>query len=102
MFADVDLLLAPSRLTPASKITDPLDRRPTPQPQPKSPGMTAMIPAGNLAGMPALSLPCGFADNLPVAIQLVGLPFSENTLVAVGNAFQARTDWHRRKPPVGT
>jgi aspartyl-tRNA(Asn)/glutamyl-tRNA(Gln) amidotransferase subunit A len=102
MFADVDLLLAPSRLTPASKITDPLDRRPTPQPPPKSPGMTAMIPAGNLAGMPALSLPCGFTDNLPVAFQLVGLPFSENTLVAVGNAFQARTDWHRRKPPVGT
>ena len=101
MFADVDLLLAPSRLAPAMKITDPLDRRtgPAAQNPPKSPGMTSIIQAGNLAGMPALSLPCGFADKLPVGIQLVGLPWSENMLIAVGKEFQAKTDWHRRKPP---
>ena len=62
-------------------------------------GLTALIPAGNLAGMPALALPCGFAGNLPVALQLAGAPFTENTLLAVGKEFQSRTDWHKRRPP---
>jgi aspartyl-tRNA(Asn)/glutamyl-tRNA(Gln) amidotransferase subunit A len=61
--------------------------------------MTALIPAGNLAGLPALILPCGFAGSLPVALQLVGPPFSENVLLAVGREFQQRTDWHQRRPP---
>jgi aspartyl-tRNA(Asn)/glutamyl-tRNA(Gln) amidotransferase subunit A len=67
---------------------------------PTAPGLTALIPAGNLAGLPALSLPCGFADGMPIAIQLVGRPFTENTLLAIGRDFQARTDWHRRRPPM--
>jgi aspartyl-tRNA(Asn)/glutamyl-tRNA(Gln) amidotransferase subunit A len=102
MFTEVDLLLAPSVLRPAPKITDALDRwRTTPPPtQPKAPGMTALVPAGNLAGLPAIGLPCGFAGRLPVAVQVVGPPFSENTLVAVGKEFQARTDWHRKRPGV--
>jgi aspartyl-tRNA(Asn)/glutamyl-tRNA(Gln) amidotransferase subunit A len=59
-----------------------------------------LIPAGNLAGLPALCLPCGFTpDGLPLAIQLVGRPFAENTLLSLGAWFQARTDWHRRRPP---
>ncbi len=98
LFADVDLLLAPSRFAPAPKISEPLDR-PAPEPAaPKDPGLSALIPAGNLAGIPALSLPCGFAGNLPVAIQLVGPAFSENVLLAMGKEFQTRTDWHRRRP----
>jgi aspartyl-tRNA(Asn)/glutamyl-tRNA(Gln) amidotransferase subunit A len=102
MFTDVDLLVAPSRPGPALKITDPLDRRltPIPSPAPASPGMTSLIPAGNLAGLPAIGLPCGFADKMPVAIQIVGPPFSENVLVSVGKAFQERTDWHRQHPAV--
>jgi aspartyl-tRNA(Asn)/glutamyl-tRNA(Gln) amidotransferase subunit A len=63
-------------------------------------GLTDLISAGNLAGLPGLSLPCGFALNLPVAISLVGPAFSENTLIAVGREFQKITDWHRRHPPV--
>jgi aspartyl-tRNA(Asn)/glutamyl-tRNA(Gln) amidotransferase subunit A len=94
----VDVLLAPARLGPAPEANAPLDRRGE-HPTPKSPGMTSLIPAANLAGLPALVLPCGFAGNLPVAIQLVGRPFSENTLLAVGREFQSRTDWHKRKPP---
>jgi aspartyl-tRNA(Asn)/glutamyl-tRNA(Gln) amidotransferase subunit A len=54
---------------------------------------------GNLAGLPALVLPCGFAGNMPVALQVVGVPFSENTLLAIGREFQSRTDWHKRRPP---
>lgn len=96
----VDVLLAPSRLGPAPKITQPLDRPAAGQPTPQSPGLTALIPAGNLAGLPALSLPCGFADGMPIAIQLVGRPYTENTLLAIGKAFQERTDWHRRRPPL--
>ncbi|MGH9660852.1 MAG: amidase family protein, partial [Bryobacteraceae bacterium] len=99
LFSDLDVLLAPSRFGPASKIADPLDRG-APGPAPKQRGLGALIGAGNLAGLPALSLPCGFADDLPVAIQLVGPPFSENLLLAAGKEFQARTDWHRRRPKV--
>jgi aspartyl-tRNA(Asn)/glutamyl-tRNA(Gln) amidotransferase subunit A len=100
LLADVDVLLAPSRLAPAPKITQPLDRPLSDRPTPKDRGLTALIPAGNLAGLPALSLPCGFADGMPIAIQLVGRPFSENTLLSIGKAFQERTDWHKRRPPL--
>jgi aspartyl-tRNA(Asn)/glutamyl-tRNA(Gln) amidotransferase subunit A len=98
LFGDVDMLLTPTRLGPAPKIDQPLDQHPD-RARPKDAGLTALIAAGNLAGMPALSLPCGFADNLPVALQLAGPPFTENTLLAVGKEYQSRTDWHKRRPP---
>src|SRR5437667_2823613 len=101
MFSEVDVLLAPSRFGPASKLGDPLDAGITDRPLPKEPGMNGLIGAGNLVGYPALSLPCGFADKLPVAVQLVGLPFSENLLLAIGKQYQTQTDWHRRRPAVG-
>jgi aspartyl-tRNA(Asn)/glutamyl-tRNA(Gln) amidotransferase subunit A len=97
LFADVDILLTPAR-GPAPKIDEALDRRSDRQ-RPKDAGLTALIPAGNLAGLPALSLPCGFAGDLPLAIQLAGPALTENTLLAVGKEFQIRTDWHKRKPP---
>ncbi len=99
LFSQVDVIVAPARYAPASKIGDPLDR-PSDRPDPKDPGMSNLIGAGNLAGLPALSLPCGFAGNLPVALQLVGPSYSENTLLAIGREFQNRTDWHRRQPKV--
>jgi aspartyl-tRNA(Asn)/glutamyl-tRNA(Gln) amidotransferase subunit A len=98
LFSDIDLVVTPARMAPAPKIDEPLDHHPD-RARPKDAGLTAMIAAGNLAGMPALSLPCGFAASLPVAIQLVGLPYSENTLLAVGKEFQSRTDWHQHRPP---
>ncbi|MGH9719652.1 MAG: amidase family protein, partial [Bryobacteraceae bacterium] len=97
MFAEVDILLSPTRLGPAPKITEPLDRQPE-RPTPKDRGLTGLIGAANLGGLPALSLPCGFAEDMPVAIQLVGSPFSENLLLTVGREFQSRTDWHKRRP----
>jgi aspartyl-tRNA(Asn)/glutamyl-tRNA(Gln) amidotransferase subunit A len=102
LFAEVDVLVTPSRFGPAPKIGEPLDRRPDENTQPKDRGLSALIPAGNLAGLPALSLPCGFADSLPVAIQVVGPAFSENALIALGKEFQTHTDWHRKRPPVST
>jgi len=95
---DYDVLVAPSRLGPAPKITQPLDRPSSDRPLPKERGMTTLIAAGNLAGLPALSLPCGFADGMPIAIQLVGRPYSENLLLTLGKFFQERTDWHKRRP----
>lgn len=54
----------------------------------------------NYLGVPALALPCGFdSRGLPIALQLVGRPFAEGTLLAAGHAFQRATDWHRRLPP---
>ncbi|HWE53814.1 MAG TPA: amidase [Bryobacteraceae bacterium] len=102
LFSTVDILVAPTRYNAAPKITDPLDGPdPTPSGQPATPGLRWLIPAGNLAGLPALSIPCGFAPgNLPVALQLVGPAFSENTLLALGRAFQSATDWHKRRPPL--
>lgn len=99
LFADVDVLLTPTRLTAAPKISEPLDTPPGDRALPKDRGLTQLIPAGNLAGLPALSLPCGFADGMPIALSLVGRPFSENTLLTIGREFQKVTDWHRRRPP---
>ncbi|MEO8372381.1 MAG: amidase [Candidatus Solibacter sp.] len=98
MFGSVDILLAPGRAGIATKIDQPLDRGAGGTP-PKDPGFRAIIPMGNLVGLPALVLPCGFAEGMPVALQLVGSPYSENTLLAVGRDFQTRTDWHKRRPP---
>jgi aspartyl-tRNA(Asn)/glutamyl-tRNA(Gln) amidotransferase subunit A len=100
LFALTDVLVAPTRTTIAPKITQPLDRPLSDRPVPANPGFGALIPAGNLAGLPALSLPCGFANGMPMAIQLVGRPFAENELLTLGKAFQERTDWHKRRPPM--
>jgi aspartyl-tRNA(Asn)/glutamyl-tRNA(Gln) amidotransferase subunit A len=52
----------------------------------------------NLAGVPAISIPCGFVRDLPVGLQICGPHFSEGKLLNVAHAFQKETDWHRRVP----
>ncbi len=53
----------------------------------------------SLAGVPAISVPCGFdAGGLPIGLQLVGPAFAENVVLAAAQAYQATTDWHTRKP----
>lgn len=101
LFDEFDVLLAPSRYGPAPKVSDPLDQGSKNRAEGLKPGLHALIPAGNLAGLPALSMPCGFAGNLPIGISLVARPFSENLILRLGNEFQSRTDWHRRRPPMG-
>ena len=100
VFENVDLIVAPARYEAAPKISDPLDDDGADKPHPAMPGMTSLIPASNIAGLPGISFPCGFASGLPVGLQLVGPPFRENNLLAVAVEFQKRTDWHKRRPPV--
>ena len=54
----------------------------------------------NLAGLPALSLPCGFVSGLPIGLQLVGRPFDEETILRIGYAYEQAADLGRRRPPV--
>jgi len=55
--------------------------------------------AVNLAGLPALSLPCGFdAAGLPIGVQLIGQPFDEARLLQAAHAYEQATDWHTRRP----
>ncbi len=101
LFTHVDLIVSPTTPETASRLDEPLDAgRPLQLPEGDR-GAIDLSAASNLAGLPALSLPCGFgANRLPVGIQLVGCPYEEHILVQVGEEFQRRTDWHRRKPPI--
>ncbi len=54
--------------------------------------------AVNLAGLPGMSIPCGFADGLPVGLQLIGNYFAEARLLNVAHRYQQATDWHQRRP----
>jgi len=55
----------------------------------------------SLAGVPALSLPCGFtASGLPIGLQLIGRRFSESTVLRAGHAYESATTWHTRRPPL--
>ena len=56
--------------------------------------------SANLAGIPAMSIPCGFTEGLPVGLQLMGRHFDEANLLAVGHQFQQTTDFHTKEPPL--
>jgi Asp-tRNA(Asn)/Glu-tRNA(Gln) amidotransferase A subunit family amidase len=53
----------------------------------------------SLAGLPAVSVPCGFVDGLPVGLALIGRRFAEETILRAAHAFQQATEWHERRPP---
>ncbi len=54
----------------------------------------------NIAGVPAISIPAGFADGLPIGMQIIGKPFDEGTILRIAFAYEQATDWHKRKPPL--
>jgi aspartyl-tRNA(Asn)/glutamyl-tRNA(Gln) amidotransferase subunit A len=56
--------------------------------------------SANLAGLPGVSVPCGVADGLPVGLQLLGPPLEDATVLRVADAYQRRTAFHGRRPPL--
>lgn len=93
-FEKVDVLVSPTTPTPAFKIGERED--------PLSMYLCDLmtIPV-NLAGLPGLSLPCGFADGLPIGLQIVGNALQESKVLRVAYAYEQSTDWHKRRPPLG-
>ena len=93
VFADVDVLLAPTLPMTAPSIPGPPVETPNP--------LTRFTYPANVCGLPALSLPCGFdADGLPIGLQIIGRPFDEATVLRAGRAYERATEWHIRRPPV--
>ncbi|HEK9183029.1 TPA: Asp-tRNA(Asn)/Glu-tRNA(Gln) amidotransferase subunit GatA, partial [Streptococcus equi subsp. equi] len=94
VFADYDLILGPTAPTAAFEL-DTLNHDPV-----------AMYLADlltipvNLAGLPAISIPAGFADGLPVGLQLIGPKYSEEVIYQVAVAFEATTDYHKQQPMI--
>ncbi len=92
--ASVDCIVAPVSPTTAFRIGEKIDDP-----------LTMYLPdiytvSLNLAGLPGLSIPCGFdGTGLPVGLQLIGKPFDEATLLRTAHAYQQATEWHRRVPP---
>ncbi|MDD4924094.1 MAG: Asp-tRNA(Asn)/Glu-tRNA(Gln) amidotransferase subunit GatA [Dehalococcoidales bacterium] len=52
----------------------------------------------NIAGVPAITIPAGFADGLPIGLQVIGKPFAEEKILKVAHAYQQATEWHKKKP----
>jgi aspartyl-tRNA(Asn)/glutamyl-tRNA(Gln) amidotransferase subunit A len=91
-FTQVDLLIGPTTPTPAFDIGAKVD-------DPVTMYLNDIYTIGaNLAGLPGLSLPCGFIDGLPMGLQLIGPHFSEDRLLCAGHGYQSATDWHTRLP----
>ena len=92
-FEQVDLLAAPTVPVPAPTIAEAeaggeqsiLSRNTSP---------------ANRTGLPAISVPCGFAAGMPVGLMLIGRPFEEETLLRAAAAYEATTEWHRSVPPI--
>jgi aspartyl-tRNA(Asn)/glutamyl-tRNA(Gln) amidotransferase subunit A len=91
-FGEVDLLIGPTSPTVAfglgDKTSDPITMY-----------LNDIYTIGaNLAGLPAMSIPCGFAGKLPVGLQLIGPHFGEARLLAAAHRYQQETDWHLKAP----
>ncbi len=91
-FQQVDVIAGPTTPTPAFRLGDKTD-------DPITMYLNDIYTIGaNLGGFPALSVPCGFVDGLPVGLHLVGHHFDESALLRCAHAYQQVTDWHAQCP----
>ena len=92
IFSNFDALITPTSPTVAfelgSKTEDPVTMY-------RSDFCTIPV---NIAGIPSMSVPCGFSEGLPIGMQLIGKALSEDTLIRIGYTYQQLTDWHSRNP----
>ena len=99
LFQQVDLLAGPME-----PVVAPLIEEESIQVNGESvgviPALTQYTRPFNLTGYPALTVPCGFSDGLPVGLQLAARPFDEATALRAGYAYQQATEWHKRRPPL--
>ena len=94
VFARFDALVGPSRPTCSPKLGEDFPSAL------RGAAKDTMGAIGNLAGLPAISVPSGFsAAGLPTGIQFLGRAFDENVIIAAARAYQAETKWHLRHPP---
>ncbi|OOE02078.1 aspartyl/glutamyl-tRNA amidotransferase subunit A [Anoxybacillus kestanbolensis] len=92
VFEKYDVIIGPTTPTPAFKIGEK-----TSDPLTMYANDILTIPV-NLAGVPGISIPCGFVDGLPVGLQIIGKHFDESTIYRVAHAFEQATDYHKQKP----
>ncbi|WRM40594.1 Asp-tRNA(Asn)/Glu-tRNA(Gln) amidotransferase subunit GatA [Bacillus velezensis] len=92
VFEKYDVIVGPTTPTPAFKIGEK-----TSDPLTMYANDILTIPV-NLAGVPGISVPCGFADGLPLGLQIIGKHFDEGTVYRVAHAFEQATDHHKAKP----
>jgi aspartyl-tRNA(Asn)/glutamyl-tRNA(Gln) amidotransferase subunit A len=91
-FEQVDIIVGPTAPAPAFKLGEKVD-------DPVSMYLSDIYTIGvNLAGLPGMSIPAGFVNNLPVGLQLIGNYFDEARLLNVAHQFQQATDWHSKIP----
>jgi aspartyl-tRNA(Asn)/glutamyl-tRNA(Gln) amidotransferase subunit A len=91
-FSEVDMLIGPTAPTAAFELGAKSD-------DPITMYLNDIYTIGaNLAGLPAMSLPCGFAAGLPVGLQLIGPHFSEARMLNVAHRYQQETAWHLERP----
>lgn len=93
-FARCDVLVTPTSPTVPFRIGERVD-----DPMQMYLADVCTLPV-NIAGIPGISVPAGFVDGLPVGMQILGKPFSEETLLRVACAYEQATDWGQRRPGV--
>jgi aspartyl-tRNA(Asn)/glutamyl-tRNA(Gln) amidotransferase subunit A len=93
VFAQVDVIVGPTLPMVANKLEEDLDQAFAKVNDP-------LGPLGNLLGLPAISVPCGFSGGLPVGMLILGAYGKEDDVLSVAIDFQRSTDWHKRRPPL--
>jgi aspartyl-tRNA(Asn)/glutamyl-tRNA(Gln) amidotransferase subunit A len=101
LLRDVDVLVTPTQAEVAPKIATATGLTSKDAVLRQFFGARAHRGTFSLAGVPAMSVPTGFSEaGLPLSMQIVGRPMEENTVFRVGHAYQQRTEWHTRRPPL--